>query len=306
VQTFPDGFVAHASAGLKQQTVMLGIDYLIANDTSKFESVSASSQKSFDGVYVGISVGVAGIHGDLDTHASAKSKRPLDEDVIETYHNVMQVDGHRDQAIGRIDIGYGRTLNSNFYAGIELGVSSAKRRISGAVSAPYDGSDIIAPRTTTKIFDTNISADAQNSEFTADFRPGLVLNDHALLYGRIGAAVNWIQMNSTTSFLRGERLLDEQTLTAVKGATHDDYARAALRLGVGLSYLVSKHFAVNLDYTYTDYGRLRATATKDTVTEEFDDGEFEDSTTFPNGFVAHTTVRLKQQTVMFGVDYMIG
>jgi len=268
-----------------------------------------SPQKSFDGFYEGISGGIVSTHADFDTNASAKVQRVV-FDIIETHHNIMQVDGHQDQAIGRIHIGYGRTLNSSFYAGVELGVSSANRRVSGRASAPYNGIDPEeGPSITVRTFDTHITAEAANGEFTLDFKPGVLLNDHALLYGRVGAAFNRITMDSTTAFFLKESSSEEEdprTETAVQASTHDTCSETALRLGVGLAYLVSQHVVLNLDYTYTDYGRLRGSAKKETVTKTIQYMEPPPPTVFPDGYMAHTSARLKQQTVMLGVDYLIG
>jgi len=250
-------------------------------------------QSSFDGFYGGISGGVVNTHGYFDTHASAEIDRNS-LSVAETYEHAMDVDGHEDEAIGRVDIGFGHTFNSQIYLGVELGASTGKRRISGFGSAPYDGLNEGAEDTVTNSFSTRVSAEADNGEWTVDLKPGLVFSDHALLYGRIGAAFNKVKMNSTTSFFFEESISDGEIISGTEKeeiATHDSCDQVALRLGLGLAYLVSRHIAVNLDYTYTDYGRLRASAKKDITTTSFLLGKFEEEFIFPDGFTAHASFR---------------
>ncbi len=78
----------------------------------------------------------------------------------------------------------------------------------------------------------------------AGLRVGYIVNNAALLYGRVGIVQSYFDID----FDRG------------LNAVHKDATEIALRYGFGMELPATPHMAIRLDYTFTDYGTLRLTA----------------------------------------------
>ncbi len=116
-------------------------------------------------------------------------------------------------------VGYGARL-ANFYVGLEAEVEAA--------DANWD----IDRDTTRRVY----TVDKQWS-IGASARAGLIVNDSALVYGRVGA--------NRTRF---------DTRYIFAGATFDQSdSVTGLRVGGGIEVAATDHVFVRMDYTYTDY-----------------------------------------------------
>lgn len=89
--------------------------------------------------------------------------------------------------------------------------------------------------------------------YGASVRAGYVVNDTALLYGRVGIVETRFQVD----YARGNNSLSTQ------------YTKAGLRFGGGMEFPTSNNLIVRLDYTHTSYPQFSLTTPPDGEVEQY-------------------------------------
>lgn len=151
--------------------------------------------------------------------------------------------------------GYGQMLNKHFYLGLE---------------AEFDHShdEIVHDH----IGDLYFSI-GQTDSIALSIRPGYVLDNGALLYGRLGYA--------STAFANTVRAVDDLTGTAY--TVNEDKKMDGFRLGMGNDIPMGNNLFLRMDYAYTNYKKYAIPVYNSTGTLLHDDTADMSSSTFKMG-----------------------
>jgi len=151
--------------------------------------------------------------------------------------------------------GYGQMLTKHFYLGAE---------------AEYD-------RSGNKLEHDHIGdlyfSMQQTDGIALSVRPGYLLDNGALLYGRLGYA--------KTTFANTVRAVDDLTGTAY--TVNDDRTMDGFRLGLGNDIPMGNNLFLRMDYAYTDYKKYSIPVVNDTGVLIHDDTADMSSGTFKMG-----------------------
>lgn len=268
----------------------------IVTTTATAFSLTPEAGTPFAGFYVG--VGIGGLQNQSDSDLAINTlygvfDNPVNQLNINASQNVFQ-----NSLFGVIDLGYGYIIpRSIVYLGIEGFGDFARHEMRQdnasffTIPLGFTDSQIVFLNNRTKI-------SLRSFEYGADFKPGLLLGPHTLIYGRIGAAFNEIKLNST-NFFSLKQLFLLPTIANSQLNLDNSKNVAGLRLGAGIEAALNPYIGVHADYIHTDYGHIAMqgagnlqafTATGDPVT-------------IPGGFFNATKFDLTSQMVLFGLNY---
>ena len=122
-------------------------------------------------------------------------------------------------------VGYGKMLDKHFYFGAEAEFDRSNNELS------HDHINDL------------YFAIGQTNSFALSVRPGYMLDNGALLYGRLGWA--------STTFSNQVRAVDDTTSTAY--TVNEDKTMDGFRLGVGTDVPMGNNLFIRMDYAYTQY-----------------------------------------------------
>lgn len=166
----------------------------------------AAQAGSFDGFYLGAQVGAA-FTGLKETQTS-----PLFSGGSEVTDSLAA-----NGVVGGVVGGYGKTFDS-FYVGGEIDATFGNRDFSDKVTDPTNPSEYKLKTGT---------------EWGVSFRPGYLVNDHALVYGLLGLEQAPLKISSTAS------------------GTIYNKTQTVFRLGLGTEVAISGPLSFRADYTHT-------------------------------------------------------
>ncbi len=152
--------------------------------------------------------------------------------------------------------GYGQMLTKHFYLGLE---------------AEYDhGSDKLVHDHINDLY----FYIGQTDSFALSVRPGYMLDNGALLYGRLGYA--------STTFANTVRTVDATTSTTY--AVDQDKTIGGFRMGIGSDIPMGDNLFMRMDYAYTDYKSYTIPVYNSAATLIHDDVANMSTGTFKMGF----------------------
>lgn len=93
----------------------------------------------------------------------------------------------------------------------------------------------------------NIGAKLNSFELAVDLKPGFYLSPRTLVYGRVGAAFNELEVHQSFSFQS-----DEVNVHDIASISESDNV-VGLRLGLGVEHNIYDELTIFLDYVYTQY-----------------------------------------------------
>ena len=258
-------------------------------------SAFAATNSGFEGFYAGARVGGLSTNAKIENNSSATFVNQYDSD------NQLNSSGSNNiwdsSVAGDLFAGYGQFMNnSNIYLGgeifAELGDPGATMNQSSYHQQPNDDED-------NETLNTRTETSLDHVGFGVDFRPGYLIDNNTLVYGRIGAVVNRETINSNDVFSFDDLQADVITNNVLNASRTRDVV--GIRFGLGAERRINQNLSATVDYVYTDYGRVNAGAVGDVNTT--DDGSPE---TVTGGFINNASGRLATQTLMIGLKYNIG
>jgi len=206
----------------------------------------------------------------------------------------------KDSLDGRLLAGYGTNLQ-NFYLGSELFASISPTHMTVHGTGGETGSSIDGVLQEEVLTQPLLKVQQKPLEGGVDLRPGLFLTQTTLLYGRVGVAVNQINVMvdnaTTTDFL--PPFFPENASFPIELSASTSKVLTALRLGLGLEQFITKNLAIRADYIHTQYPAIELSNRMQRDITEFD--PFIGSGTATA--IAHAKVQLRNNTVLFGLSY---
>lgn len=213
----------------------------MAAESGIIVSSVVSTPTNFNGFYVGIGGGAT--FGDTTLQLTNFLNRPGRTNTFLTNKN----SAFSNNGLGVAFIGYGHAFQS-FYLGGELGgsLSNGIRTTTHSLAQQEVGFP------TPFIVSNASSMHLKDYEFTIDARPGFLVTASTLVYGRIGAAFNRINLNSASQF----QFSTPTSAQAVLLPYNTSHSETGLRLGLGFEKMFTSHLSLRGDYIFTDYGKL--------------------------------------------------
>lgn len=268
-----------------------------------FSSVSLATLSPFDGFYVGVAGGGVQTATDVQHNASAAYYFSSNPNTFGVINNSFSTKVHQNSGIGALYLGYGQKLGqSPLYFGIDIFGDTAQHDFTVSQGNNFFAADKNGNSYNISLGGT-VKTELNSGEYGIDARPGVLLNQNTLLYGRVGAAFNRLQVNATDTHNLAYINVNFQpqfgTTATTTLATGDSKNVTGLRLGVGLEERWGNHFAVNADYIYTNYGKINLSGLGST-----NQPRGFDPAAIPNSFHTNTILSdVTSQAVMIGVAY---
>ncbi len=245
-----------------------------------------------DGIYISGLIGARWADPDWIGTNTVSGYDELDN-FVATETSLLHNTGDDDtQLVGSIAVGY-QFVNDLFYLGLE---------VAGTFG---DDLEFEASDSNTYFFDENddltinssnhAKASLRGSELDLDFKPGILLDENFLIYVRVGAAFNELEIQSSSAW----SLHDELGFDHPSASDHSSESNnvTGLRLGAGLEYLITEEIGVSIDYVYTDYGDIK------TSTSGFDKMTSTDGYESSISGNAKSKIEVVTNTLMAGVTY---
>jgi hypothetical protein len=216
--------------------------------------------------------------------------------------NVQEGSFYTNSAVGAFSIGYGRTVRNSIYLGGELSYNIGNRRYNLVDSTYY--ANYLTSRINRNInsnsqaLTTNTQTQLNFNECDIDFKPGILVGQATLLYGRIGGAFNRMHVKSTSTLTTTDTLtirnipLPTQSQVNYSGLSNI----AALRVGIGAERFITKRLSAKLDYTYTWHGSNSSNGVAD-VFNTFSGAKTDGALT------SSTYAKMATQAFMVGITY---
>ncbi|MBS0288656.1 MAG: outer membrane beta-barrel protein [Proteobacteria bacterium] len=259
-------------------------------------SFAQAHDSPFDGFYLGGSFGGTSTSVVQDQITEFRVFDDSNDDLeVFTFH----IDGPNalktsNSLKGAIFAGYGQAWNQ-FYFGGEIFVDLARYKNYNSVEDDFtlgSPNGIVGQFLTYAIVTGNSTHTKLNQfQYGLDLRPGVLLTPTSMLYGRVGFAINDLDLNSDSFVLASDVGDIEGGSLALSLSEEKD--KVAWRIGLGLEQSILPCLSCRLDYIYTYYGKARVTG---------------DVTTFvnPSFFIIlddDTFVKTYNNTVMLGLSY---
>lgn len=150
---------------------------------------------------------------------------------------------------GNIFAGYGYTFDSGFYLGGEI--------FGGLSSLAYNSTNISNFTSGSTSGDATINSSMQlKNSYGISFLPGLMVTHNTLLYGRVGYVRSQFDLENSIPIANNNELEAGSENTSLNGS----------QLGIGLETVLTKHWSLRGEYTYTDYNSFNRSANASTLT----------------------------------------
>ena len=200
---------------------------------------------------------------------------------------------------GALSIGFGKLTQSKLYVGGELALNLANRNASTQNTTTQNvntqstgGYGPISNAT----LNTNTYAKLNFAEFDLDGKFGTTLTSDSLIYARLGAAFNKLKINSNSTLVISDNLVNPSISTTSALNATGSRNLVGLRFGLGGEHLLTKNLVAKLDYVFTWYGKTNISGVAN-VANTFN------NTTTTNGLTNSTFAKMNTQTVMVGLSY---
>lgn len=220
-------------------------------------AVFSASPQLFNGVYWGGEAGASQVSSNQSIHhTNTLSLAPFfsSEQPYSLYASKVH-----NSAIGALFAGYGRVVDK-FYLGGEVVLSNSdySMNISSTAGRVQTLGSLVAISSNESIT-TQASISATQPGLL--LRPGVMLTPSSLLYGRFGASLATVRYHTQTAVVKSLTVQSPQSLILpITLQSQKTQQRAAFQAGVGMEQAVTDALTVRLDYLYSYYGTLRATA----------------------------------------------
>lgn len=281
-------------------------------------SMAAHAVSRFNRPHVGIQGGVVNTFANIDAQTNASFATTVRTTVVTTTSSVTttiinrsgnnqslttQPDSNSNHnfAAGAINIGIGSNIGeSRFYLGGELGLSLAKRHNSSSDSKTQTNQSSVSPNVNTTI-DTNNTATLNSTtkaklkdfELDADLKAGYIINPNALIYARLGGALNRIKISSENTLTINDAYGIPTSSVNTLNISDSKYV-VGFRLGIGGEYFLTENMTGSLDYIYTWYGSKSVSGNSNII------NTFATiNTSFSNG----SSANIHTQSIMVGINY---
>lgn len=197
--------------------------------------VLSKAAHPFQGAYAGTSFGVLQNLSTIERSSVAEGLGTSDAITPDP-------SSYSNNFVANLSLGYGMTWSRFYLAGELSGDFSEHEQITDENRSTNDNNVSSTTNKASVVMDT--------FGFNADVLPGFLLSLHALLYGRIGLAVNQVTLNTRSS------ATGQSPTKFAEFSASDKRVKAGLRVGLGLERWVSRCIALRFDYVYTFFGRM--------------------------------------------------
>ncbi|MCX7117353.1 MAG: outer membrane beta-barrel protein [Legionellales bacterium] len=269
---------------------LLGLLFLLSTNAHALPL----SSLPFNGLYFGGSIGLQSVAVDQNINSDV-GFRVADLFISENPLSTQSKMNHQS-VMGAIFAGYGRSFNK-LYLGGELMVTDAN----------YDMANRSSTRITQNFLDvlTIQGTETTSSNISMNpvqvglfFRPGILLTPTSLLYARLGASYAKVNLSSNTEATK--TLLVENIVainTSISSPMQKSVRLAVFQIGTGIEQAISSAWTARLDYLYSYYGNIQATAQEAVLTSNFEN-------TLTVLTANHSmSSRLNNQVIMLGLSY---
>ncbi len=197
--------------------------------------------------------------------------------------------------VGSIAFGY-QLIFDYFYIGAEVaGTFGGARDFESNDSNSYHYAVETSDDPITVHSGNYSKASLRGSEIDLDLKPGFLLDENLLVYARIGAAFNELQLQNSSEWSLKDA--DGWDYPSVTDYSSESKNVVGLRVGAGVEYLISEQIGISLDYVHTNYGSIE---TSTSGHESFLSTDGWNSSISGN---ANTEVSVSTNTLMAGVTY---
>ncbi len=204
---------------------------------SWFSPCPTTVYRPFSGFYVGVGGGVATNMADaafISTFTIGGASGTL----------IFDNDFYQVRPWGEVYGGWGWQF-CWLYLGARVGANFSQYDPNGEALLVNAATDVITLGST-------LTTKLQATEYTFDFKPGVVFCNNTMFFGIFGAAVNKERMEGRMIFTNSDNpvLFSENELKRSRSS-------AALRGGAGIEHLFCECLSIHLMYVYTNYWELQ-------------------------------------------------
>ncbi len=260
------------------------------------QSAYAHEASFKDGVYVAGSIGARWTEFEWDGQGVSSA---LDAEPELLVTDIYSLSGNKNdtQFAGSVAAGY-QVVDKRLYLGFEVaGTFGANNESIASRETPFEVNDFDDDGDTTMsgIFNTGAKVTLDGSEFDIDLKPGYLITRNFLVYGRVGAAFNKLEMQSSGYWYEKNNW---GSYTYTEDSDKQSENVVGIRLGLGLEYLFNEHLGVTADYLYTYYGTIDSTLSG--IETYYSEGEYDLHASSGFNF---SEVKVYTQTAMLGLAY---
>jgi opacity protein-like surface antigen len=194
--------------------------------------------------------------------------------------------------MGQAQLGYAY-INDWFFLAGEISGNGTTGSNNLDQDTPYATSNSLEGTFT--LLRSDLDIELNSWEPVVDIKIGFKVTPNSLLYARVGAAFNEIQVKEKLNL--DINYFEAFDVLSSLESTHSDSV-VGLRLGVGGEHRFSENLAATLDYVYTDYGSVNVSGMGDS--SYYYQGDIE---TFEDGLAFDSEVNVKRNVVMLGMNY---
>lgn len=301
------GFNSHSTADVVNQTLMFGANYYFLPSGQQAEQlapvVTGDVPAYFNGFYVGLAAGGIQTAADVTSHDSATYVDFSDELAIlkNTFGKTsIKKNGLTTSAYA----GYGFE-RAPYYIGAEAFVDQGCTSCTLSANHTASHSNPLAAGGEDVVLNSQPNIKLNCLEYGVDVLPGFIVAPETLLYGRVGLAFSSLELTHNNTFTSTSSFFNPASTVVTSLNPTEKKDVTALRLGVGLEEYLGSHFAANIDYIYTDYGRINVGGTTDanSIVLVTNGGPHPSVGTVTNGFTSDAKADVSSQAVMIGMKY---
>jgi len=231
--------------------------------------VIAYEECPFSGFYGGVQVGGSFVSGreTVGTSGVLSTGTPPAPLVPAESINTFSDRGFRKNSVaGDIFLGYGCSAWDPVYLGAEIFLRGAKATTTNLDDANMSLSTA-APSVIAQDIATQVRTRLRPWEFGIDARPGVLLREDFLLYGRVGVAFNRLSVTTSTAYTVSTTAgAVTRTFPANSLVVNSHRNIGALRLGLGVEKEICENLTLRTDYTYSRYRKVNTSGTQSIAT----------------------------------------
>lgn len=149
-------------------------------------------------------------------------------------------------ALGAIGLGYGTSINQQFYLGLEaFGEAGSNVEETDTVTFTRTGTGTnLEGQTTSKL----------NESYGLLLKPGFFIDGQTLVYAVVGPKWGNFKVDTTTTLTETSGLSGNVLGATLNGSSKE--TKAGIAAGLGIQRAINCNFHIAAEYQYTDYGSL--------------------------------------------------